>query len=116
MSQQVDKAFRNFTAGEALNAFCRVKLSSGTIVYADDEDAAIGVTQEACADGDRVAVKLIAGGVGTFKVRAADAISASAAVYAGDDGEVEGSGTVARGTALEESTAAHDIIECILTS
>jgi hypothetical protein len=116
MSQQTDNAFKTFTAGEALGAFPRVKLSSGTIVYADSEEAAIGVTQAAIASGAEGAVKLIAGGVGTYKVKAAGAITANASVYAADDGEIDGAGTTVMGTALEAATADGDIIECMLTS
>ena len=114
MTQQLDGMFKAFTAGEALPAFTRVKMSGATIVFADDEEKAIGITQAIIANGAVGTVKLIPGG-GTHKCVAADAISAGAAVYAAADGEVESSGTIIMGYAMEASTADQDVIECHFT-
>lgn len=105
---------KTLTAGEDLAARRRVKLSGATVVYADDEEGAIGVTEYAVSNGVSVAVRLINAG-GTFEVTAAGAISAGAAVYAAADGKVEAAGTAAKGFAIEASTANGDQIEAILT-
>jgi len=110
---------KTFTAGEALEAFRRVKLSTGSgtqVEYADQSDSNnyIGVTLEKVASGKHVAVAL-KGNYRTFKVVASEALSAGAELYAADDGKV--SDTVsgnAIGTALEAATADGDIIEAVL--
>lgn len=115
MSRQIEGAFASFVAAGALAAFTRVKLTTGgKITNAGSEEDSIGVTQNsAAADGDMVSVKLINAG-GTFMVKAADAITQSAAVYASASGKVDNAGTKVTGYALEASTADGDIIECYL--
>lgn len=107
---------KTFTAGEDLAAFRRVKLSSSTVVYADQADSTsyLGVTMNAVSSGDLVTVRL-KNAEGTFKCVAADTFSAGAALYAADDGKVSdsSSGSVI-GTALEAATAAGDVVEVIL--
>ena len=110
----IEGHIRTFTAGEALEAHRRIKLSSGNVVHAGDEEAAIGVTEYAVVNGELVAVRLINAG-GTIECCAAGAISASGAIYAAADGKVEAAGTTARGFALEEALADGDIIECLFT-
>ena len=100
-------------AGEALPAKARVKLSGVTLVFADDEDHAIGVTEYAVGSGEDCACRLINAG-GTFECIAAGAITAGAAIYGAVDGEVEATGTRSVGFALAAATADQDIIECIL--
>lgn len=116
MSQMVDGPVKTFLAGEALSAYRRVKLSSGEVVYADqsDSNAYIGVTTEACADGEYVGVRLLNAN-GTQKCVAADTFTANAALYAADDGKVSDSSSGNRiGTSLEACTTAGDVVECLL--
>jgi len=107
-----------FIAGEDLEAYRRVKLSAGsgnTVVYADEDEAAIGITQEKVNSGDNVTVMLDNIG-GTRLCTVAEALSAGATLYGADDGKLQdtdpGSGTP-RATALEAATAAGDIIEVL---
>ena len=116
MSQMTDGPVKTFLAGEALEAFRRVKLSSGKVVYADqaDSNAYIGVTTEACADGAYVGVRLLNAN-GTQKCVAADTFTANAALYAANDGKVSDSSSGNRiGTSLEACTTAGDVVECLL--
>jgi hypothetical protein len=97
-------------AGEALPAKARVKLSGVTLVFADDEDHAIGVTEYKVASGEDCACRLINAG-GTFECIAAGAITAGAAIYPAVDGEIEGAGTLGCGFALAAATADQYFIE-----
>jgi hypothetical protein len=109
MSSQIDGINRTFTAAGALVAFTRVKMSGAKITNAGDEETAIGVVQEAAAaDGDLVSVRLF---FPTFKMVAHAAITVGAAVYAAASGELDSSGTLIKGYALEASTADNDVIE-----
>jgi len=114
MSQQND-GMKAFVAGEALEAFRRVKLSSSEVVYADqsDSDNYIGTTQEKVSDGDMVTVRLKGTGR-TSKMVASEAVAEGASLYAADDGKVSdtASGNVI-GKALEASTADGDVIEVL---
>lgn len=103
-------------AGEALPAYRRVKLSSGTtVVFADADEKAIGVTMAAAASGYNVAVQML---VPTVKLVASAAVAAGAAIYATADGKVDdagaGSGSTTIGYALEAALADGDVIECVL--
>jgi hypothetical protein len=109
----IEGSKRTFTAGAALEPRRRVKLSGTSVVYAGDEEDAIGVTEFRAALGEDITVRLINAG-GTFEVTAAGAITAGAAIYPAADGKVEATGTTARGAALEAATANGDIIECLL--
>ena len=111
----IEGSKRTFTAGADLEPRRRVKLSGTSVVYTGDEEEAIGVTEFRAALGEDITVRLINAG-GTFEVEAAGAITAGAAIYPAADGKVEGSGTTARGAALDDTTADGDIIECLLTS
>lgn len=107
---------RTFAAGEALEAFRRVKADStpGQVVYADaaDGDNWIGTTVEAVASGDPVTV-LLRDGHRTFKIEASGAVTAGNKVYPADDGKV--SPTAIRqtptGTALSATAATGQILE-----
>lgn len=101
----------SFEAGEALEAFRRVKYSSGTVVYADAGEYSIGVTEHIIAIGLQVSVRL-ANAPGTRMCVAAGTFSQGAELYGADDGKVDDTaiGTV-YGTALEAATAADDEIE-----
>lgn len=88
MASENENGIRSFTAGEALEPFRRVKLSSGTAVYADAGDRHIGVTVDGAASGAQVAVKLI-NHPGTRKIECAGGVTAGATVYAADDGKID---------------------------
>jgi len=83
-----DSSIITLTAGEALAANRRVRLSSGTAVYADAGERCIGVTQAGAANGDPVAVKLWAQS-GTVEVEATGAITAGTAIYGTADGKID---------------------------
>lgn len=114
MSQQND-GNKTLLAGEALEAWRRVKIVTGEVVYADqaDSDNWIGVTQEKVADGAMVTVRLKGAGR-TFKMVASEALAEGAALYAAADGKVAdtASGNVI-GYALEAATADLDVIEVL---
>jgi hypothetical protein len=101
-----ESGIRSFTAGEALEADRRVKLSSGSAVYADAADKSIGITVDGAASGAQVAVKLH-NFPGTRKVTAAAAITSGLPIYGADDGKANdvfaGTGEFL-GIALEAAT------------
>ena len=119
MSQQLDNMFGTFTAGEALEAFRRVRLSAATektIVYADAGEPHIGVTQDVVASGSQAEIKM-ANAPGTFKVTASAAITVNAKVYGAADGKV--SETVSGSVlfiAREAASANNAVIECFAAS
>ena len=90
MSQENLSGVKTFTAGEALAAYCRVKLhtEAGQVVYADAGEECIGTTIEAVASGDPVAIRLRHAGI-TVKCTAAEPFAAHASLYGGDDGTVQ---------------------------
>jgi hypothetical protein len=102
-------------AGEALQPYRLVKLSSGEAVYADSGDTPIGATCETVPDGKQTKIVLL-NKQGTIQLEAAGAISANATVYCKDNGEiddVDAGSDVAVGIALEAATADGDIIEVL---
>jgi hypothetical protein len=114
MTQQNETGLKAFVAGEALEAFRRVKLSTGSgtqVEYADAGEDFIGFTQNKVDSGEYVTVALRSASR-TYKAIAAEGLSAGAVIYGGDDGKVQdtSSGT-AIGTALEAATADGDSIE-----
>lgn len=116
MSDQVDGVFRAFLAGEALEAWRRVKYNgSNQVVHADADDAAIGITQEKQAtSGLPVNVKLLHRGA-TFKVQAAGAFSDGDELYGADDGMVDDAVTGGKHQlkALAAASGANSIVEAI---
>jgi hypothetical protein len=111
MSKQCDSPI-SIVTGEAINAFCRVKISGATVIYADAGAAGIGTVQEYTASGAMACIRLHGGG--THKVRAAGTFSAGATLYGAADGEVDDTVVGSPlGYALEAATAAHDIIEMV---
>ena len=114
MSQQTEHGHKTFTAGEALAQYRRVKLdaSSGTtVVYADADDAGLGVTQGAADNGDQVTVRLWSA-PGSFKLTAGAALAAGVALTGADDGKVTTlTGTGLGLTAAEAASADASIIE-----
>lgn len=113
---------RTFIAGEALAAYRLVKIESGTtteppeVVYADSDEAFIGVTAYGVDDGATVAVHLKTHS-GTVEVEAGEAFAIGADLFVDDDGKVvdtdPGSGTV-RLQALAAAGADGDIVECLI--
>lgn len=115
MSQQNELGAKAFTANEALEAFRRVKLDTGSgtaVVYADAGESFIGITQKKTACGSSVAVALAHAGR-TYKLVASEALAVTAVLYGADDGKVKdtagGHDTI--GTALEAASADGSIIE-----
>lgn len=106
-----------FVAGEALEPYRRVKLSTGSgtqVEYADAGEAFIGFTAAAAALNEMVSVDLKTTGR-TFKVVAEGVIAVGANFYGAADGKVRGavSGAV-QGRVLEASAADGEIVEAIL--
>lgn len=113
MSQYVETPTKAFTAGAAIGANLRVKLTSGKLAVAGTTDVELGTLEEASfADLDVRAVRLRTA-QGTAKMVASEAISAGAAVYAAASGKVAATGTVRVGLALEAATANNDVIEVL---
>lgn len=116
---QVDNGVKTFTAGEALAAYRRVKLSSGSgtqVEYADAADNFIGVTQDAAASGEAVPVKLKRAAPGTFEVEAGVNVTAGATLYGAADGKVgiASTGNDKFGYALEAAVSTGGVIEALV--
>lgn len=117
MSQRIEGHCRTFVAGEALEAYRRVKLSAGTVVYADIGEQHLGITEYKVASGAHVAVRL-RNAPGTRLAVAAEALAAGAALYGANDGKVQDTSTGAGAVlalALEAATADGDVIEVLET-
>lgn len=116
MAGQNDGPHVTFIAGEALEAFRRVKLDTGSgtvVVYAGAGETAIGVTQDKAASGAAVSVRLIGRGL-TIKCEAGEALAEGAALYGAASGKVADTAVgTAVATALEAATANGDIIEAL---
>jgi hypothetical protein len=116
MSQE-NLGAKAFTAGEDLEAYRRVKLSTGSgsqVEYADAGEDFIGITAGKVASGDFITVKLKTSGR-TFKLVADGAIDAGGDFYGADDGKVSAtvSGSII-GKALEASASDLEVIEGLL--
>lgn len=114
MSRQQDSPI-TLIAGEALEAFRRVKISDSTAVYADSGDRGNGTVQAYTASGSPALIRMDI--EGTSKMTAAGTFSAGATLYSADDGKVDDA--VAGkpvGKALEAATAAGDIVEVLPAS
>jgi hypothetical protein len=114
-----DNGVKTFTAGEALERARRVKLSTGygnQVEYADAADDYVGVTLEAAASGEPVALKLKGASAGTVEVEASAAITAGVTIYGAADGKVSASstGTDKFGKALEAASGSGAVIEAIM--
>jgi len=111
-----NEGVKPFTAGEALEAYRRVKLSSASgtqVEYADAGQDAIGITQRKEASGANVAVALLSKSR-TFKAVASEAISVGAVLYGAADGKV--SDTVSGmpiGVALAAASGDGSVIEVL---
>ena len=111
MSQE-NLGSKSFVAGEDLEAYRRVKLSSGNVVYADAGEEFIGVTSHKALNTEQVTVNLRSASR-TYKMVASSAITAGNTIYGAIDGKVSASASgVAQGVALEAATADGDVIEC----
>ncbi|HOE97280.1 MAG TPA: DUF2190 family protein [Candidatus Sumerlaeota bacterium] len=115
MSQFIEGRTKTFRAGEALASNRLVILSSGTVIYADATHKPIGVTRNAAANGEPVAIDLM-NLQGTVKIEASAAITAGASVYGTADGKIDdadpGSGVIV-GKAMEAAADAGDLIEVL---
>lgn len=108
---------KTFIAGEALEAYRRVKLDgAGAVVYADAGEAAIGITTDKVASAEPISVALISAGR-SFKLVAAGPIAANAVIYGANDGKVDDavSGN-AIGVALEACAADLEVLEGLLNN
>lgn len=120
MSQQIEGPRKTFTAGTALEAFRRVKVTAvtgdygPTVGYAGATDPCIGVTEDYSASGAPVTIYL-ANAQGTRKMMAtAAAITGNNPVYAAANGYVASTGTVVEGKALETTAgSAGDLLEVL---
>lgn len=106
-----------FVAGEALEAYRRIKLSTGSgtqVEYADAGDAFIGFTAAAANLGEMVSIDLKTTGR-TFKVVAGGVIAVGGNFYGAIDGKVSAtvSGAI-QGRVLEAAAADGEIVEAIL--
>jgi len=106
-----------FVAGEALEAYRRVKLIAGSgtqVEYADAGEAFIGFTAAKAALGEMVSVDLKTTGR-TFKVEANGAIAVGGNFYGANDGKVSAtvSGSI-QGRVLEAAASDGEIIEGLL--
>ena len=107
----------NFTAGEALLKYRRVKVKSGTttdpvqVEYADQAEMAVGVVERDAASGDIVAVRSVNYG-GSLEGCALTALIRGATLYAAEHGRIDDTSSgSAIGIALDVATASGDIIE-----
>lgn len=111
MSQQRNSP-ASFKAGEALEAFRRVKQSGATVVYADKGERGFGTTQAYVASDDQAAVRM--DGEGTSEMTAAGTFSAGATLYPADDGKVDDvKAGRPLGKSMEAATAPGSIIEVV---
>lgn len=112
MSQYTEDNCRAFTAGGAIAAYLRVRLSSGVLAAAGVSEQEIGTIENAAfASGDVRSVRL-RNAYGTRKMVAAGAITAGAAVYAAAGGKITATvNPYPVGVALEAAGADNDIIE-----
>jgi hypothetical protein len=114
---QYNLGSKAFVAGEALEAYRRVKLSAGSgtqVEYADAGDAFIGITAAVAEQGAMVSVDLKTTGR-TFKMVAGGAVAAGGSFYGAADGKISAtvSGSI-QGRVLEAPAADGEIIEAIL--
>jgi len=114
--QENETGLRDFTAGEALAIYRRVKLnSSQQAVYADADDVGIGSTINAAASAGSVTVKLW-NHPGTRKLTCSAAVDIGDILYGADDGKVSDVPTTdgpSVGIALQAGSANLAVIEVI---
>jgi len=101
---------KTFTAGEALDAFLRVKLHGRTVYKADAVDYGIGTVIKDAAEGADVGVRDYKHG-GSHKMVANGSIEQGRKVYAAADGKIADDETLLIGTALDEASGDDSVIE-----
>ena len=105
---QTNSGIKAFTAGEALEAYRRVKLnSSGEAIYADADDHALGTTEAVAASGAHVAVRMM-NCPGSRLATAAGAFSINDVLYGAADGKVDDATTGGPGIFRALQAAAGD--------
>ncbi len=109
---QINSGYKPFVAGAAVTKYQRVKLVSGAVEPAGDEEYAIGFAEDNQVTGEHVTVKLI-NVAGTFKAIASEAVTAGDDLYGAAGGKVETTGTTVRFVALEAASADGSIIEVL---
>lgn len=118
MSQYTDAQRKGFTAGGAIAANLRVKLSSGVLAVAvagvTDQVLEIGTMESASfANGDRASV-VLRNKSGSVKMVASAAIAAGVAVFGAVGGKIATSSSGASlGVSLEAAAADNDVIEVL---
>jgi hypothetical protein len=116
MSQE-NLGSKAFVAGEDLEAYRRVKLSTSSgsqVEYADAGEAFIGITAAKVAQGDFASVNLKTTGR-TFKMVASGVIAVGANFYGAVDGKISAtvSGSII-GKVLEASASDLEVVEALL--
>ena len=114
---QFNLGSKAFVAGTDLEAYRRVKLSTGSgtqVEYAVAGDAFIGITAARANSGEMVSVDLQTTGR-TFKMTASGVVAVGGSFYGAIDGKISAtvSGSI-QGKVLEASANDGEIIECIL--
>jgi hypothetical protein len=117
MASENEKGIFSFPAGETIEPYRRIKLSSGTALHAAAGDRHIGISvnSEAVSIGAQVAVKLN-NFPGTRKVECAGAVTLGATVYGAATGMVDdafAANGASVGTALDTGDGAGSIIEIL---
>ena len=117
--QTNDTGFKAFLAGEALEAFRRVKVTTAntrpaTVVYADAGDVADAVTTEKVANAEYVSCRLKNAG-GTVAIETVTAIGTPGiTLYGALDGKVSTAEVgEAEWKSLEAASGSGSILECL---
>lgn len=107
-SKWVQGGIATFTAGEAISAYQRVRITStGTVLIAGVQQNWDGVAEQTVSSGDLVAVRL-RNSAGTLTMIASAAVAAGAIVYPAASGKISSAGVDAGtplGRALQAATA-----------
>lgn len=102
-------------AGEALAPYRRVKLSGGTLVYADAGEEAIGVTTGDFTASGELASYWPANAEGIIPVTASKAITAGSTIYGANDGKVSDAASGNKiGTLVEAASADGGMVGAVL--
>jgi hypothetical protein len=116
MSQFVDRGEKAFAVGGAIAQYLRVKLSAGVLAIAGVGDKDLGVIRDdAFAAGETHDV-LLRTKPGTVLMVAAKAFAQGAALWTAANGQVsdvDATGALSCGTALQAATEAGDFVEVL---
>lgn len=104
---------KTFTCNGALGKHLRVKLTAGVLALAGTTDLEIGTMAAATFAGETAGAVRLRTAQGTDIFVASEAITAGNTAYAGANGKVAATGTVALGVALTAATADGDRIEVL---